>query len=215
MLSLVPLAPSYPYPFPPPAAAKRANTLLLKHKLVDLLTPTEGEAYWTLLCNLVTAKITREEFELGWNSELSHSPAATSGQLEVLHNALLLSILYNTTKPTLPPASASYQGWTSKRKRGEAALLSEGGADPLGELAKRRRKLKRLAQGMTRAEKKRLKAILGFKDEKAVLPMLPVAGGSASPLKEKTRLGLMPPSASLKTPNSGRFQTLYSCFDGK
>ena len=120
MLSISFLTAAYPLPFPPPAAAKRANTLLLKHKLADLLTPEQGEAYWTLLCSLLTGKITREEFELGWAEHLSEAEAALGpGELEYVHNSLLFSILYNTSKPTLQEcptkdgiASGNEEHWT-------------------------------------------------------------------------------------------------------
>lgn len=213
----VPVTPSYQYPFPPPPTAKRANTLLIKHKLVELLPPEQGEVYWSLLCNLITGKITREEFELGWQEHLATSQDAGglidggSGrsqidhdQLSYLHNALLLSILYNTTKATLPPASVAHTGWTSKRKRGGVDALGEGpGADPLGEYARKRRRLKRLVAGMTKAEKKRLRLLLNNRDRK-----LPDALANVPPnetIAEKTRLGLMPASAGLKTPNSGKY----------
>ena len=194
MLSAFPLdalSASYPYPFPPPPTAKRANTLLLKHRIADLLTREQGEAYWSLLCKLLTAKITKEEFDLGWQTHFGASPSrkqqlATGAAgdvdldaLQYLHNALLLSILYNTTRPTLPPSNVSNQGWQNKRKRPPgAAGTTDEAADPLGEHAAKRRKVKQLLSGMTRAEKKRLKILLGNKKEK----LNPVGGvlGSAS-----------------------------------
>lgn len=212
----LPLTPAYPYPFPPPPTVKRANTLLIKHKLVELLPPELGEIYWSLLCNLITGKITREEFELGWNEHLASASDgaglidATTGrqhvinhdELAYLHNALLLSILYNTSKPTLPPASVAHTGWTSKRKRGGIDAMGEGpGADPLGEHARKRRRLKRLVAGMTKGEKKRLRLLLNNRDKKGQdTHHFPPAIES---IAEKTRLGLMPASAGLKTPNSG------------
>lgn len=212
----LPLTPAYPYPFPPPPTVKRANTLLIKHKLVELLPPELGEIYWSLLCSLITGKITREEFELGWNEHLAAASegagvidstggrqhAINHDELAYLHNALLLSILYNTTKPTLPPASVAHQGWTSKRKRGGIDAMGEGpGADPLGEHARKRRRLKRLVAGMTKGEKKRLRLLLNNRDKKGQdTHHFPPAIES---IAEKTRLGLMPASAGLKTPNSG------------
>lgn len=221
MLSLPPLAPNYPYAFPPPSSTKRANTLLIKHALVDLLPVEIGELYWSLLTKLVTGRITKNEFELGWSSmrQLSESNNNIANdveaddlfeRLEILHNSFLLSILYNTTKTTLPPASVSHQGWTSKRKRGEAGLLAEGGSDPLGILNKKRRKLKKLTAGMTKSEKKRLKALLGVnassnEKEKALVPNSKPGQGLQ---QQQQRPGLlMPPSAGLKTPSSGE-----SCF---
>jgi hypothetical protein len=223
----VPLTPAYPYPFPPPPTAKRANTLLLKHKLVELLPPEQGKIYWSLLCDLVTGKITREEFELGWRDHLDslshglidthtgHNRVVDHDQLAYLHNALLLSILYNTTKPTLPPASVAHTGWTSKRKRGGIDAQGEGpGADPLGEYARKRRRLKRLVAGMTKGEKKRLRLLLNNRDKKGHDPMhLPPVMES---IAEKTRLGLMPASAGLKTPNSGMHRSPFvplCCWD--
>ena len=204
MLSIAPLTAAYPLPFPPPATAKRANTLLLKHKLADLLTPEQGEVYWSLLCNLLTAKITREEFELGWAEHLSEAEAALGpGELEYMHNSLLFSILYNTSKPTLPPAGVSHQGWNSKRKRG--ALDTGDTPDPLGDLARKRRRVKKLVQGMTKAEKKRLKHLLTNKKEEPIVPWSSLASsGFALETAEKTRSGLMPSSAGLKPPNSGQ-----------
>lgn len=214
----LPLSAAYPYPFPPPPTVKRANTLLIKHKLVELLPQELGEIYWSLLCNLITGKITREEFELGWNEHLAAASDgaglidSTAGrqhaidhdELAYLHNALLLSILYNTTKPTLPPGNVAHTGWTSKRKRGGIDDLGDGpGADPLGEHACKRRRLKRLVAGMTKGEKKRLRLLLNNRDKKGhdALHFPPAIESIA----EKTRLGLMPASAGLKTPNSGSF----------
>ncbi|CAD6584935.1 MAG: hypothetical protein CYPHOPRED_002891, partial [Cyphobasidiales sp. Tagirdzhanova-0007] len=189
--------PMYPIPpplFPPPPSSKRANTLLLKHSLVHLLSPQDGHAYWSLLCNLITARITRQEFDQGWEDQLAHTPPAISGQLDLLHHALLLSILYNTCTPTLPPASVSHQGWTSMRKRGEAAMLAEGGQDPLGLIARKRRKLKRLVQGMTKAEKKRLREVkVKEGDEEGQGDK--AAKDNKNPSTRS--LGLYPPSAGL------------------
>jgi len=130
-------------------------------------------------------------------------------KLEVLHNSFLLSILYNTTKTTLPPASVSHQGWTSKRKRGEAGLIAEGGNDPLGILSKKRRKLKKLTAGMTKGEKKRLKALLGAvgsnnnnENDKEKIGINNNKQGGPGLQQQRPGL-LMPPSAGLKTPSSG------------
>lgn len=201
MLSLAPLSAAYPLPFPPPVMAKRANTLLLKHKLADLLTPAQGEAYWSLLCNLLTGRITREEFDIGWAEDLSEAEAALApGELEFMHNSLLFSILYNTSKPTLPPAGVSHQGWNSKRKRD--VLDAEDAPDPLGDLARKRRRIKALVNGMTKVEKKRLKNLLFNKKEEPLAFPSSLAHSGWAPA-EKTKSGLMPSSAGLKPPNSG------------
>lgn len=217
LASLTPLTPSYPYPFPPASSTKRADTLLLKHALVDLLPKPVGEIYWTLLCRLLTGRTTREEFDLEWDNQLAGNlDDVTLGKFEVLHNSLLLSILYNTSKTTLPPANASHQGWTSKRKRGEAAMLLEEGADPLGELARKRRKLKRLVGSMPKVEKKRLKLLQSLEKDRdkggtlgagAVSTLGPGGSSTARPLSKPGLL--MPPSAGLKTPSSSRF--LWLC----
>ena len=217
MLDVVPFSAGYPYPFPPPPTAKRANTLLLKHKLVELLTPEQGQIYWELLCNLLTGKITRDEFELGWrdhllapassddiddNGVLNDAPAipdARQVKLELLHNALLFSILYNTTKPTLPPGNISHQGWTNKRKRREGLdtlLYPKDGIDPLGEFSAKRRRLKRVVTGMSKAEKKRLRAMITAVKADRQVSTIP------HQVIEKGRLGLSI-SGALRTPNTG------------
>lgn len=210
MLGLTPLTPAYPYPFPPPPTAKRANTVLLKNKLVELLPQSVGEAYWSLLCSLLTGKITQEEFDIGWRTTLSDAELQAGGQssglqpidvtqVEYLHNALLLSILYNTTKPTLPPASVSHQGWLSKRKRGALLSAEEQGADVLGELSRKRRRIKRLVGGMTKSEKKRLSVLLTAANTAPETSTGKKAGAPTT----SSKLGV---GSALKTPSTAAFQ---------
>jgi hypothetical protein len=68
-----------------------------------------------------------------------------------LHNALLLSILYNTTRPTLPPSSVRHTGW-HKRKRDKLGNKLED-SDP------KRRQIKAKVMALGKKERGDIKAL--------------------------------------------------------
>lgn len=75
-----------------------------------------------------------------------------------LHNALLLSILYNTTRPSLPPAALRHAGW-HKRKRDKDGVKFED-RDP------KRRRVKATVMAIGKRERAELKMLgLGPKKE--------------------------------------------------
>lgn len=68
-----------------------------------------------------------------------------------LHNALLLSILYNTTKSTLPSSSHRHLGWQKRRKRDASGQKIENG-DP------KKRKLKATIMAIGKFERGEIKS---------------------------------------------------------
>lgn len=74
-----------------------------------------------------------------------------------LHNALLLSILYNTTRPTLPPSAVRHTGWHKRQRDKDGHKIED--RDP------KRRKVKALVMALGKKERADVKALaLGKKD---------------------------------------------------
>jgi len=167
---------------PPP---KRTDTVALKLRLAELLDPDHGHLYWTGLGDFVAARINRTEWDdvlrrafgpdqavrdqacastlsllcaLGTALTLSCTPLLAVK----LHNALLLSILYNTTRPFLPPSSVRHSGFHPRgaKKRG-AAGMTGGDADGLASAAddKRRRLLRDKVMSLGRRERAEVKLL--------------------------------------------------------
>ena len=138
--------------FAPPG--RRADTLAIKAKIADLLTPANGALYWAAFGSLLTGKITAAEFEL----EIGHLLSDEGAQL---HNALVLAVLYNTTRPTLaPPPSARHAGWSRRRRRADG----EDGGDPALALARsldprevKRRRLHEVVRSLSRRDRQRIR----------------------------------------------------------
>ncbi|BGO93752.1 hypothetical protein NBRC10512_006563 [Rhodotorula toruloides] len=142
--------PSLPSLLPAPAAppAKRTNLVELKLRLAELLTPEQGAVYWAGLGDFVCGRINRQE----WDEVLKRAfgkDRARRAEAVKLHNALLLAILYNTTRPFLPPSSVRHSGFHPRgaKKRGLAA--GEGGEVE----EKRRRLLKDKVMALGRRER--------------------------------------------------------------
>jgi hypothetical protein len=68
-----------------------------------------------------------------------------------LHNALVLSILYNTTRPTLPPLSVRHSGW-HKRQRDKNGFAMQD-RDP------KRRRIKAAVMAIGKRERAELKML--------------------------------------------------------
>ncbi|GAA5916845.1 hypothetical protein JCM8208_007002, partial [Rhodotorula glutinis] len=151
--SLLP-APAHPPP-------KRTDTVALKLRLAELLDPDHGHLYWTGLGDFVAARINRVE----WDDVLRRAfgrDQAVRDQAFKLHNALLLSILYNTTRPFLPPSSVRHSGFHPRgaKKRGPGG---GGGGDEAGLASaaddKRRRLLRDKVMSLGRRERAEVKLL--------------------------------------------------------
>lgn len=68
-----------------------------------------------------------------------------------VHNALLLSILYNTTRPYLPPASLRHSGWHKRRRDKDGSKLED--RDP------KRRKIKAQVMALGKRERAEIKSL--------------------------------------------------------
>ncbi|GAA6012184.1 hypothetical protein JCM10207_002751 [Rhodosporidiobolus poonsookiae] len=144
-----------PSPSAPPP--KRADVVSLKLRLAGLLSPARGELYWTALGEFVLGRITRGELDeaMGRAFKGNHR-----GEAVKLHNALLLSILYNTTRPHLPPSSIRHSGFLPRgaRKRSSGTGGDDDGADdPASD--KRRRLVKMRVMALGRRERGEVKLL--------------------------------------------------------
>ncbi|GAA5856803.1 hypothetical protein JCM9279_002021 [Rhodotorula babjevae] len=144
---------------PPP---KRTDTVALKLRLAELLDPDHGHLYWTGLGDFVAARINRNE----WDDVLRRAfgpDQAVREQAFKLHNALLLSILYNTTRPFLPPSSVRHSGFHPRgaKKRGAGAMTGGGDLDGAASAAddKRRRLLRDKVMSLGRRERAEVKLL--------------------------------------------------------
>ncbi|GAA5992483.1 hypothetical protein JCM5350_003491 [Sporobolomyces pararoseus] len=160
-LSLPSLLPSAAH-HPPP---KRADLISLKQRLAQLLAPHPelGELYWTGLTEFVLGKITRSE--LGEILERCFNKSSDRIQAINLHNALLLSILYNTTRPTLPSSSIRHTGFNPRgtKKRNLLSILGQGGyegdaEEPTELQEKRTKKIKQVVMMVGKRERAEIKA---------------------------------------------------------
>ncbi|GAA5837459.1 hypothetical protein JCM11251_002112 [Rhodosporidiobolus azoricus] len=146
-----------PSPSSPPP--KRADVVSLKLRLAALLPPNKGELYWNALCEFVQGRVTRGELD----EAMGKAFGRRRGEAVKLHNALLLSILYNTTRPFLPPSSVRHNGFHPRgaKKRGLLGYgdgdAVEGGEDAASE--KRRRLVKSAVMALGRRERAELKML--------------------------------------------------------
>ncbi|KAH9813885.1 transcriptional regulator of RNA polII, SAGA, subunit-domain-containing protein [Melampsora americana] len=140
----------------------RSDTLAIKQKLIELIKPEDGIQYWSSFKNFIKAKIDRREFEEDVSRILN------SDQLVGLHNSLVLSILYNTTRPESPPINppgrpnlyTTGQGWY-KRKRVQTPInqTNKSSKSKLEELDSKKRKLKESVLSLGQRERNRIKQI--------------------------------------------------------
>ncbi|GAA6007255.1 Hfi1p [Rhodotorula paludigena] len=126
-----------PSPAAPPP--KRHDTLQLKLRLAQLLPEDHGAVYWAGLADFMTGHITRQEWDDVLERAFTRDPLIRDQAIK-LHNALLLSILYNTTRPFLPPSSVRHSGF---HPRGAKKRIFEhaGGEDDGGLVEEKRRRL--------------------------------------------------------------------------
>ncbi|GAA97988.1 uncharacterized protein L969DRAFT_84527 [Mixia osmundae IAM 14324] len=131
--------------FPPSVDQKRADTLGIKDRLASLLPPDQGLVYWTSLVDFLTGKLSRDEFEEATQSALRRGgPEAAE-----LHTALILSVLFNTSRSSATPSSR-HSGW-SKRRRLEG--------DDLLERDSQRARLRNQVMSLGKRERARLKQL--------------------------------------------------------
>ncbi|GAA5944589.1 TADA1 family protein [Sporobolomyces koalae] len=182
-LSLPDLLPS---PTQPPP--KRADLISIKQRLALLFStsntiattaaagggaggpnPEGGEVYWNSLTEFLLGKITR--IELGEVLEkcfeqFEHQEDKV--QAINLHNALLLAILYNTTRPTLPSSSIRHAGFNPRgtKKRNVLSILGNGigtGYDVAEEDTElqhhRRKKVKQVVMRVGKRERAEIKTL--------------------------------------------------------
>ncbi|GAA5912735.1 Hfi1p [Sporobolomyces salmoneus] len=159
-LSLPALLPSSTQNHSPP---KRADLISIKQRLAQLLAPRPdlGELYWSGLTEFILGKITRAE--LGEVLERCFIKSTDRIQAINLHNALLLSILYNTTRPTLPSSSIRHTGFNPRgtKKRNLLTLLGQGGYEGDEETEQqeqRRKKIKKVVLRVGKRERAEIKA---------------------------------------------------------
>lgn len=159
---------------------QRADLLSIKLRLAAILPPADGLVYWHALSDFLNGKITRQELGLVLKKVLSPSsearqfiPLSSSCTFNThpvrdsvqLHNALLLSILYNTTRTSLPPISVRHSGWQKRKRDKDGATLED--RDP------KRRKLKASVMAIGKRERAELKALVAVgrkgKEERGLL----------------------------------------------
>ncbi|BGP18485.1 hypothetical protein JCM10213_001199 [Rhodosporidiobolus nylandii] len=140
-----------PSPSAPPP--KRADVVALKLRLAALLPPHKGEAYWSALGEFMLGRITRGELE----EVMATAFGRRRAEAVKLHNALLLSILYNTTRPYLPPSSVRHSGFTPRGAKKRGLLGAGDDADAASQ--KRAKLLKSAVMALGRRERGDLKAL--------------------------------------------------------
>jgi hypothetical protein len=146
----------------------RADTLAIKAALSEILSPENGAEYWRTLGELLTGKITRDE----WSDATRGILSAEAGALMLLvcskhvdrrraarlHNQLILAILYNTTRPSVaPPATFRHAGWHKRKREGEDAASQL--ALSLDPREAKRRRIKELVHSLGKRERKRIKSL--------------------------------------------------------
>ncbi|GAA5968640.1 hypothetical protein JCM21900_006410 [Sporobolomyces salmonicolor] len=140
-----------PSPLSPPP--KRADVVSLKLRLAALLPTHAGQAYWSAFTDFVLGRINR--IELGEVLARCFKGESKADAVK-LHNALLLSILYNTTRPYLPPSSIRHTGFLPRGKK--RALHGFTGSLTAAQEQKRR-KLKESVMSLGRRERGEIKLL--------------------------------------------------------
>lgn len=99
-----------------------------------------GEARTSLFIDLVNFTLTTTKI---------HSDAVQ------LHNALILSVLYNTTRPSLPPSSIRHSGWHKRKRDKDGQSLYD--RDP------KRRRIKEQIMALGKRERGEIKSFANAK----------------------------------------------------
>ncbi|KAM0790739.1 hypothetical protein ACM66B_004594 [Microbotryomycetes sp. NB124-2] len=134
-------------PGPSQSASPRADVVSLKLEMASLLSPADGQLYWQAMTGFMTGRINRRELD-----HVLHKTLGYSGEAVQLHNTLLLSILYNTTRNAGPPLSARHSGWHKRRRDGT-------GADQPNVSNSKKQRLKATVMAIGKRERAELKAI--------------------------------------------------------
>ncbi|PLW10471.1 hypothetical protein PCANC_07109 [Puccinia coronata f. sp. avenae] len=154
--------PSHIYQPPP---NKRVDTLAIKQSIADELSEDDGLAYWSALVTFLKGQLDRTEFEAQTAQLLK------SEKLVSLHNALILSILYNATRTDLPTANLSQEhnpttgeGWY-KRKRAPQPPTPVKIKSKNEERDPKKRRLKEAVMALGQRERNRLKQMASLKEK--------------------------------------------------
>ncbi|MBW0509685.1 hypothetical protein O181_049400 [Austropuccinia psidii MF-1] len=163
-----PFTSSVPAELYPPPPDKRADSLAIKQAIAQSLSEQDGVAYWSLLVSFIKGKLDRIQFESQTQQILN------SEKLVGLHNALILSILYNTTRPDSPPLNppdrpnlyTTGEGW-HKRKRIPPKPMPPKPKIKVEEKDPKKQKLKQVVMSLGQRERNRLKKIAVLKDKES------------------------------------------------
>ncbi|KAG0663719.1 hypothetical protein C6P46_002288 [Rhodotorula mucilaginosa] len=140
-----------PSPTSPPS--RRTDLVSLKLRLAELLTPEQGTLYWSGLADFFTGRINRNEWDDIMKRAFGRDRTKRQQALK-LHNALVLSIVYNTTRPYLPPTSIRHSGF---HPRGSKKRARDPPPTELEE--KRKRLLKDAVMALGRRERGEVKLL--------------------------------------------------------
>ncbi|GAA5993106.1 hypothetical protein JCM10908_003108 [Rhodotorula pacifica] len=143
-----------PSPTSPPA--RRTDLVSLKLRLAELLTPEQGTLYWNGLAEFFTGRINRNEWDDIMKKAFGRERTKKQQALK-LHNALVLSIVYNTTRPFLPPTSIRHSGFHPRGSKKRARDPASGPPTELEE--KRKRLLKDAVMALGRRERGEVKLL--------------------------------------------------------
>ncbi|BGP57079.1 hypothetical protein JCM8202_006308 [Rhodotorula sphaerocarpa] len=163
--SIAPLSVPALLPSPSAPPARRTDLVSLKLRLAELLPPEHGALYWNGLADFFTGRINRAEWDEVMRRAFGRDRSRRQQALK-LHNALVLSIVYNTTRPYLPPTSVRHSGFhprgAKKRARDPAyfGAAGEGEGGPVTELElKRQRLVKETVMALGRRERGEVKLL--------------------------------------------------------
>ncbi|GAA5867127.1 hypothetical protein JCM3774_004403 [Rhodotorula dairenensis] len=143
-----------PSPTSPPR--RRTDLVSLKLRLAELLTPDQGQLYWSGLADFFAGRINRNEWDEVMHRAFGRDASKRQQALK-LHNALVLSIVYNTTRPWPPPTSIRHSGF---HPRGSKKRARDPAAGPTTEYEeKRKRLLKEAVMALGRRERGEVKLL--------------------------------------------------------
>ncbi|GAA6025497.1 hypothetical protein JCM11491_002840 [Sporobolomyces phaffii] len=152
--------------------AKRADLIALKQRLASILSvrPDLGPAYWSGLTSFLVGKTTRGEFGDVLARSLERLASdCDRRELVSVHNAFVLSIVYNTTRAQAASVSVRHEGFSTRGTQHRVALsrlvggtttpANGGDGDDETELqARKRRKIKDVVLRVGKRERAEIKA---------------------------------------------------------